>query len=609
MRGKIVLLGVCLAGLAACADVYSNVYFWTRGMATDQNGNGVLEAAEGRDSLNRGAFNYGVYNAPVFTNEWAHLPYRGTTNYVQSLYFPQSITVTDEATGAGYGYPSTVTIPNARVGAVINSNHDPHYTIYMRIRPDAYQAHPSYCWLFHFGHGTKRGLMVGFNGCRNDEHKWGSPPHFYTNRTAAVLIYYGGSGWSPGGDNGRLNLNNWNDLVISVDGQKIRLFLARDGYIHGFDNNYDNSSCGGWHTYYGEMTAGNDWDLTPASGAVFRIGAENPASGKQTWVAPAKDNGNHWKTFRGSVQTLAIWTNSMTLAEMREVAAYPRMDKWRVGLDDGSAAEFKSAAAGASIDVEGDEWAVPALAAGESCTFRFPLDASGDAKMNQFFRIKGAPGCGNVSANVTVNGTLCDMARIVRPGRTACWWVPSACLRPNATNTLVVTCTSDSVGTLQIDSARFGGSIQYSEDNGNTYENNLEGRYQYNDFDLIGANWFDGNRAIFGGSRTNANYGTSYTNQLVRFYLPDDLANRGIDYKVTCKPTGGHKFSYFFNGHTLAEGVTGTVTYDLPAAYFQATNEFNAVNVQNYVNGSYSGIDYIRFNMQKPIGGTIMFVR
>lgn len=599
--------GVCLVGLVVCADVFSNVYFWTRGLATDLNGNGVLEANEGRDSLGH-TFSYGIHNAPVFTNEWAHLSYRGTTNYVQSLYFPQSVTVTDAETGAGHGYPSTITIPNSVVGAVINDRHDPHYTIYMRIRPDSTQTHPSYCWLFNFGHGTKRGLMVGFNGIRNDAHSWGGT-HFYTNKTAQVLVYYGGAGWNPNTTNCRLNLDNWNDFVISVDGQKIRTFLSRDGYIRGFDNNYDNSSADGWHTSYYETTVAADYDITPASGAGLRIGSENSVDGKQTYLSPASSNGNEWKTFRGSIQTIAIWTNSMTLAQMREVAAYPRMDRWRVGLDNGGASEFKSAAAGASVDVEGDEWPVPAIAAGESFSFRFPLDASGDAKMNQFFRIKGALGCGNVSAKVTVNGTLCDQARIVRPGRTACWWVPSACLRPNATNTLTVTCMADSTGTLQIDSARFGGSIQYSEENGNTYENDRESQFQYRDFDLIGANWFDGNRAIFGGVRTETSGGSSYTNQLLRFYLPDDLVNRALDYKVTCRPIGGHKFSYYFNGRQLAEGVTGTVTYDLPAEYFLPTNEFNAVNVSTFVSGSYSGIDYVRFNVQKPISGTIMFVR
>ena len=112
------LLAVCMS---TQADVYSNVYFWSRGLATDLNGDGLLDAAEGRDSLNRTTFSYTVRNAPLpITNAWAHLPYRGTTNFVQAVYLPQTVVVTNSETGAGYGYPCTFDIPNSLVGAIPN---------------------------------------------------------------------------------------------------------------------------------------------------------------------------------------------------------------------------------------------------------------------------------------------------------------------------------------------------------------------------------------------------------------------------------------------------------------------------------------------------------
>ena len=612
------LFALCLSAacLSAQADVYSNVYFWSRGIATDLNGDGLLDAAEGRDSLNRTTFSYTVRNAPLpITNAWAHLPYRGTTNFVQAVYLPQTVVVTDPETGAGYGFPCTFDIPNSLVGAIPNQEQGKaSYTIYMRFRPDAYQAHPSYSWLAHFGHGSKRGIMFGFDQIRDTAHSWGGT-HYYTNRTARLLIYLGGSGWAPNDTNARVNLDNWNDLVISVDGQKVRTLLSRDGYISGFENNYDNSSCGGWHTYYGETTRGAEYDLRPLAGAKFQVGAENAVSGRADYLAPASSNGNHWKSYRGAVQTIALWTNALTEAEMRQAAAWPRMDKWRLGVEDGAASEFASAPAGAVVDVDADTWALPPLAAkDDAVTVRFPLDASGDAKMNQFVRIKGARSTEPAKLKVAVNGTPVEESKYVRAGRFTRWFVPCELLRPNATNTVTVTRVDAGTSPFSMDVACFGGSVQYNEENGNNNENSQEGQFQDRVFDLIGANWFDGNRAVFGGTRTDPATGHSYTNQMVRFSLPEDLRGLGHDYRLTLKSTGGHQLAIYFNGTELARGVVGNgaagLSYDIPGELFRETNELNVVNVATYVGGSYLGFDFMRLSVQRPPpSGTMLIIR
>ena len=607
------LFAVCMS---TQADVYSNVYFWSRGLATDLNGDGLLDAAEGRDSLNRTTFSYTVRNAPLpITNAWAHLPYRGTTNFVQAVYLPQTVVVTNSETGAGYGYPCTFDIPNSLVGAIPNQEQGKaSYTIYMRFRPDADQVHPLYSWLAHFGHGSKRGIMLGFDQVRNDEHVWGGT-HYYTNRTARLLIYLGGYSWPPESNNARVNLENWNDLVISVDGQKVRAFLSRDGYVKGFDNNYDNSSCGGWHTYYGEKTMAAEYDLRPVAGAKFQVGAESPFSGSLAFVSPASSNGNNWKSFRGAVQTIALWTNALTEAEMRAAAAWPRMDKWRLGVEDGAASEFATAPAGAAVDVDGDTWALPPLAAkGDAVTVRFPLDASGDAKMNQFVRIKGAQGTDPAELKITVNGTPVEKGKFVHAGRFTRWFVPCELLRPNATNTVTVTRVDTGASPFRMDVACFGGSVQYNEENGNTHENSQEGYYQNHVFDLIGANWFDGNRAIFGGTRTDPATGSSYTNQMVRFSLPEDLRSLGHNYRLTLKSTGGHQLAIYFNGTELAKGVVGNgaagLSYDIPGELFRETNELNVVNIATYVKGNYLGFDFMRLNVQRPPpAGTMLILR
>ncbi len=629
IRHLVVVGFVAVCACCVQADVYSNVYFWSRGLATDLNGNGQLDANEGRDSLNRTTFSYTVRNAgttaeqpPIsFTNEWAHLPYRGTTNFVHSIYLPQSVTVTDPETGAGYGYPCTIDIPNATISALTNQERA-NYTIFMRFRPDVNQPHPSYTWLVNFGHNSgkdpvteipyKRGLMIGFTAITTNQHHYGgtSGP-YYTNYTSRVCIYYGGASFSPADTS--VNLGNWNDLIISCEGQKIRVLLSRDLYIDGFENNYNISSISLWPTIYRETTADSSYDLRPyGTTKAFQIGAESAISTRQEYKSPASSNGNQWKAFRGSIQTIALWTNALTEAQMREAIAWPRMDKWRLGIEDGKANEFAVAAEDAVVDVEGDTWALPPLAANGTMTINFPLDASGDAKMNQFLRIKGVDGGVNALLKVSVNGTPCEGSKVVQANRFTRWFVPSELLRANATNTLIVTRVDTGSTPFRMDVAAFGGSVQYGEENGTSNENHGEGRYQNTAFyDLIGGNWFEGNRAIFGSGGEGK---SSWTNQLIRFSLPTDLQNLNHDYRLTIRTVNStHPFDLYFNGEKLAEGVTANGvagrSYDIPASFFKATNEVNFINVSDWVDGSYTGIDFLRLSVQKPPTGMIMILR
>ncbi len=629
MKQKMVW-GIVVGIIAVCtsmqADVYSNVYFWSRGLASDLDGDGQLDANEGRDSLNRTTFDYVVRNSgttaeqpPIsHTNEWAHLPYRGTTNFVHSLYLPQSVIITNAEEGTGYGYPCTIDIPNSVVKG-LTTQERANYTIFMRFRPDAHQPYVNnYSWLVRFGHsgGSKRGLMFGFAGVTDQVHHYGGDAGlYYTNRTAYLSIFYGGYCWNPNTTNARLNLGNWNDLVISADGPKIRVLLSRDGYIAGFENNYDNSSVGGsvvaWPTIYYEHTIPEGYDLRPYDEkSVFQIGSESAVSGRHAYPPPSQ-NSNHWKAFRGAIQTIALWTNALTEAQMREAIAWPRMDKWRLGIEDGKANEFAAAAESAVVDVEGDIWAVPPLEAGKSVTVRFPLDASGDAKMNQFVRIKGIENATPAVLKVAVNGTICEGTKTVQAGRFTRWFVPAELLKANATNEVTITRADAGSTPFRMDVVAFGGSVQYCEDNGSTHENHGEGRYQNTQYyDLIGGNWFEGNRAIFGG---RGNSTTTYTNQLVRFSLPEDVQGLNLDYRLTLRTAGNHRIDVFFNDTQLADGVVadhaGGLSYDISADLFKTVNEVNVVNVSDWVNGSYIGIDFIRLSVQKPPTGMIMILR
>ncbi len=586
------ILVASLLGCLVCsgADVFSNVYFYSRGFGTDLDGDGKLDVeTEGRDSLNGGYFAYdGVigWDSLRFTNEWAHLPYRGTTNYVQSLYLRQG----KHATG-NWDIPVRLRLKNETVCAITEQT-TANYTIFVRFRPDLTQpgGNSPILW-FGNNSSNKRGVMIMLNN-----------NYWRDDATTTLCVFYGLTSWYPPHDNYslpvgnademRVSMGQWNDLVFSIKGKEMRVLLSRAG-----------GSPDARHTFYDTKTlALGEHNLVPQSGAQLILGMEE--SNKE-WYSM----GSRFNAFRGSIQTLALWTNSMTEAEMRTVAAYPRMDRWRLGVENGTASEFGTAAVGAAVDVEGDTWAVPALAAAnDSFTIRFPLDASGDAQMNEFVRIKGVDGGASAVLKVAVNGVPCTGVRAVKAGQWTSWFVPAESLLANATNEVVVT-RVDAGDAFTFDVAAFGGSVQYGEDNGGTSENGSEWAMQNREYDLIGANWMDGTRALFGGGGDNPQ--SAYTNQLVRFSIPEDLQDDELDYRLTVRTTSEHRMVIFFNDEKIEPGAScyGARTYNIPAQLLRVTNEVNIINDEDY-NGSYTGIDFMRFNVQEPPApGTVMLLR
>lgn len=615
------VLGIAVV---ASADVYSNVFFWSRGIGGDADGDGLFDKAELRDSVHPGFSTTCVLGgvAPVYTNEWAHLPYRGTTNFVKSIYLSHPVTITNEETGAGYGRSSAIRIPSAVIEPLINAE-KPSYTVYLRFKPDLDQPHPTYSWILNMGNNggatpRKRGLMIGFHGVTDVGYQYGEK-YYYTNRLGSAHVMFGGAGWTVDSAHMRVGLGVWNDLIVSVDGTgekgKISVLHSRDGYSWQFFDSYTNSSVNVWHTCYKEKADIDQsvYDLRPNGNMV--LGSENHTGSVNSYTNHASINGNHWKSFRGQIQTLAFWTNALSEAEMREAIAYPRMDLWRVGLDNDAATEFYDATSGEPVDVEGDVWRVPALAAGESATFRFPLDGWGEATMNEFLRIKSTSSSSPATLKVAVNGTACDGAKSVVPGRSARWFVPVSILKANATNEVVVTRTDAGTGAFTVDSVRFGGSVQFGHLNGSADEFTMEGNYQNNVYDLIGANFFDANRAIFGGTDNVDSDGRKrFTNQIVRFSVPDDLMNRGdsytLAYRVQSQPS--QTLDVTLNGRTLVAGETADAvarTLDVPAAFLRPTNEVRFINSGVYEKGLYFGIDYFQFSVQKPAAGLFLILR
>ena len=269
-----------------------------------------------------------------------------------------------------------------------------------------------------------------------------------------------------------------------------------------------------------------------------------------------------------------------------------------------SLAQFNGSGAAAMTDVDADRWTAPAgLAAGGSATFRFPLNTTGEAQMPEVFRIKPTSASGTGTLRVTVNGA--DLGtKAVGPGRTTRWFVPETLLLAGATNVLQVTRTDAGGTPVNIDVASFGGSLQYGERDNSHYEFAMEGKYQNpnaNVYQLIGANWFDSARALFG-----ANGSSAHTNTVIKFDVPEDIL-QNYDWRMRFRTaTAGHTVSMSLNGTALGNYTSGTEHGDIeiPGGLLRTTgNELKMANTATFKAGSYFAPDYVRLYLVDRPGG------
>ena len=590
-------------------DVYAKAFYWCRGMGVDANGNGRLDSGELYDSLNLHApasSSFGA-NHPVFTNEMVRMPYRGVLRQTQCLYLPQQVVITNAQICTGILYPNAFGLPSYVVSAIADN---PHFAVAIWFRPDLTQSQKDYRWIYMCGHAggsEKRGFMLGFQG--TGEHTMTFSKSTVTNKCATATLYYGSKSWQPSGDACKINLDAWNDVVLSVDGQKISMFVSRDGYYDPRDaTSVTNSTLAYYNTGYYTTTAPDEYNVSPKPNATFMVGTESYKSAQTAWSTNVTSNVS--KTFRGSIQSIAVWTNSLTEAEMRAAAAWPRMDLWRAGVENDATTEYNGSGSATTVDVDADRWSAPsALAAGGSITYRFPLNTTGEAQMPEVFRIKPTSASGAGTLRVTVNGTILKV-KPVSPGMATRWFVPETLLLAGATNVLQVTRTDTGGTPLNIDVAYFGGSLQYGERDNSHYEFAMEGRYQNpsaNIYQLIGANWYDGTRAIFGSNGSSA-----HTNTVIKFDVPDEIL-QNYDWRMKFRTAvGGHTVSMTLNGTDLGSYASGTEHGDIeiPAGLMRATgNELKMANTAPFKSGSYFAPDYVRLYLVDRPGGTMLIIR
>ena len=611
---KKLLILTCVAaltafgGLSVRADVYGNAYFWFRGMAADANGNGIYDKGEMSDALGGTWMQVGnAFNTSgiIYTNEVVDLPYRGVTRTMQTLYFPQTTVVTND-NGWGYMDSSSFHIGGLLAKCMTDTAEDAHYAFAVRFRPDMTQPHTNYSWIVSLGHwtrsGAKRGMMLGFGPRFTRTVTSGGG----TTRQILVepYLFYGDANWRP--SQGKTNpaadapffaMGEWNDVVVSVSGRTMTMLVSRANSNADITESMRSASSR-FMTTVNSFTVGDAYNLAPGDNGLVRFVSEQAEGARVAWDSTyTASSHNEWKHFRGSIQYFAAWTNSLTEAQMREAAAWPRTDLWRVGVENGGVNEFHGGTG--DVVVDADRWNVPkTIAAGESVTFKFPLDATGEAEMNEEFRLKATSDSAAASVRVSVNGAVLD-DKPVSPGGEQHWFVPAEKLLAGATNAITVTRTDAGAGAFNIDVLALGGSLQYGRRD-NDY---LEFVREYDapkTYDLIGGNWFDGRRVIFGQGAASSNI--QYTNIVVNFSVPERL-RRDYRWKLKWRFTGdGYTITPILNGKNLGNFASGATESEvkLEGDDLQESNTLNIINMGS--KSSYVAVDYVRLSLYETRG-------
>lgn len=610
--GRIAVVTAYLCAMVFCSvsradDVYGNVLLWMRGMGVDTNGNGILDANELRDSMNNVSFSSSdvtVYNGGTgvrFTNETVRLPYRGTTRTMTALHLDQKTVVTNVETGVGYMEQSTIRILE-RLRPLIGSE---NYAFAIRFRPDETRPHPSQACLLSLGYSSDHGMQISYD--KLFDRTVTSNGKTYTNQVGRLRFAIGGTGWSPAEtlNEGNMSLpcvgiGEWNDMVVSVDGKTLTVLVSRDGHKQNGDSAGE-SLVNRFTTSLASKTI-TSGTLAPASanGVILRIGAFDNVDGRIAWTGQTTDN-NYRKCFRGCIQSFAVWTNSLTETQMREAAAWPRPDLWRVGVENGTAAEFNGGSGDVAVDA--DRWNVPGeISAGGNVTFKFPLDTVGEAEMNEVFRLKLTTDSSTASVRAVVNGNDIG-SRQIQSGCEGYWFVPARYLQAGVTNTLAITRTDSGAGTMKIDTLALGGSLQYGKrDNlGNEFVREYDTTGTY---DLIGGNWFDGRKIIYGQGAAAGNL--QYTNIVVKFAVPDRLRTRyswRLKWRMLRNGGDSYVLNPRLNGVSLGEFAIDSQEHEvkLTDGILQADNALSLVNVGGADRQGGALVDYVRLSIYRKI--------
>ena len=562
-------------------DIFADATLLWRGRRLDADG--LVDNNELLDTLNRTSYATTARGSTGYriahSNELVRMPGRGVERQANTIVFPQTLILTNDAGTLGYSYPSTLQFDNVLNGF------DDHYTVMARVRSDLLDKPASSSqWLFNIGHSSGKGILYGFSG---------TGAH---TRSTQMLV--GGS--TPPSISNALVTNGWVDVAVVADGRRVSTFVVRDwketGDMTGF-------------TQYWTGRVPETRTINP-NGNWLILGSESPTVGPFEYPTPSGVTVNAVKAFRGSVAQLAVWPRALSKAELFAACGWPRQDLWRVGVDDGADAEFTSGTQAETIAPDGAEWPFKeGLAANGSVTFTFPVWAAYEDQNGQVLRWKGLPSSAQGFLAASINGQRLKTLS-VRAGKWTQWFVPANCLVAG-TNTITLTRTDGGSGRLRADVVAFGGGWQLGSRNNSSSEFGHES-YGLKDFWAADGNYRDVQRVIYCGrspGRTNACYHVHVPAEMAGLYTWKLRVVTG----GSALPTSPVVMNVDLNGmQKLSTTVASYTEYSFlidPEELPEGDNVFNFQNTSGNTGSHYIMLDMMSLEPLRPSDGTFMFVR
>ena len=416
--------------LTVAGDPFAGAYRWYR--HDGEAFRDVLRTAFPNTSTHRWTVNGSADNIIHATAD-VTCPYRGVTlNGEDCLYFKQESYT--NANGVIYGKGGCMYTPIFPVSNTVE------YAAFVRFKIDSFQ-NPTNCRARVFGTGYdwtgSRGMCLTLQGT--------DPENLY------VYLSGGRTNFSitdpqSGEAKNRLAQGKWIDIAVVVSNNYGRVYACAEG------GDFQNL---GRH-YFGSGGAG-----APGTGSGMYIGHSSGRSAT-SWSSSGDDTGY----FRGWVHQAAVWPCALSEDEVKAVFGFPSPEVARIGVKNGSAAEFYGSGATAyTYPANADFRDAPSvIAAGGSLTLSFDLAAK-DMR-SQLLKIASTAESSAATFAVTVNGNrITNFTEqyapfnmfTVAPGGSTVVGVLSRYLRTGA-NTVTVTRIDDVADTFEIDALSFGNS-------------------------------------------------------------------------------------------------------------------------------------------------------
>ena len=594
---------------SATGGVFDDAILWMRG-PVDENGDGWVKTTRSTvdtkdlpDALKAGVSSAATHtwdgigpytNIHVVTDGEVAIPYANVKVRSSYLHFDQPSWVDGDVTNVLGGAIRTTAVPAM-------TNADPH-TVFMRFRVDSFidDGTPAVLCALGYASGTSGSasgwqlqLVPDGEGSFWFKVVQGRPKDNAGQTGVGTKELTGAYDSSTT----RLGTNQWVDVVFTCIYDAIAVYSCGEGGAFAADESgigWNSSAQATWPTRYCFGNAGTAFDAPTATVAAYR-------------------------QFRGDIAQIACWNRILTEAEAREAMAWPRNDRFRLGVKDGTPDQF-AGAAGAVVDASAvNAFAVtpPALAAGESFSVSFGMDVTNTLGSAQALRVRTTA----ASASSTVFAASVNGGRehrfLATAGGEGVAVFPAKDFAAGA-NTLTLTCVAVSGGMSAVfDSLALGGAfnIGYANDSHAefAYTTTSGIRWKQRQLHAEDADW---KRTVI-NLALSGEWATNTVRALVDTSVSDVRDGRfvlrgkstGIAMRVELLVNGASAGSHTFP----AGGSYGDAVYCIPAGTLtDGVNVFSVINrtVEDGVEAptGYISMDCRYFEyVPDPMGTTIMF--